>query len=369
MKYIVLETAFRENEKRTAGAKARMDIMEICMRQAGYVPLEISFDTARFQERNIAGQIGEHGEALREWEMKTDFLGKGDLLVIQFPPINHSLMLPMQLGRLKKRGVHLVAILHDVEILRGAKRKDKSLKNRMRKHFEEKLCLGYFDRIVVHNKAMKAAIAASCGIPAGRLRSLSIFDYLCGEPKIRGPHEGVAIAGNLRPDKAGYAYQLPGGARWNLYGIQFSGKAYMASPGGPLTDAGVYYYGSFPAEEIAGRLEGSFGLIWDGPELDGCSGVFGDYLRYNDPHKASLYLAAGMPVFIWRDAALAGFILHEKAGIAVDSIRDIPNILEDLSDEEYHILALHAQTVGKRLRGGYYTRKVLETIERDILPE
>lgn len=369
MKYIALETAFRENEKRTAGAKARLDISHICTDMLGYTPIEIEFDTARFQDRNIVGQLGEHSEALREWEKKTGHLQAGDMLLIQFPPVNHSLMLSKQLGSLSRKGVRLVAILHDVEILRGAKRKDKKLKNRLRKHFEEKLCLNCFDRIVVHNRRMKEAVAASCGISAGKLRSLQIFDYLAGQAESRTPGMGVTIAGNLRADKAGYAYQLPEGVRWNLYGVQFSGKAYLADSAEDDVRTGVYYYGSFPSIEIADRIKGSFGLIWDGPDLNTCEGIFGDYLRYNDPHKTSLYFAAGMPVFVWKDAAIADYIIHENAGIAVDSIREIPKILEDLSDEEYHILALNAERVGRRLRDGFYTRKVLCAIESEIISE
>ena len=105
MKYIARETAFRENEKRTAGAKARVDIDRICTEQLGYTPVDIVFDTARFEDRNIVGQLGEHSEALHEWERKTSHLTKGDLLLIQFPPVNHSLMLSRQLSRLKARAM------------------------------------------------------------------------------------------------------------------------------------------------------------------------------------------------------------------------------------------------------------------------
>ena len=367
MKYIARETAFRENEKRTAGAKARVDIDRICTEQLGYTPVDIVFDTARFEDRNIVGQLGEHSEALHEWERKTAHLTKGDLLLIQFPPVNHSLMLSRQLSRLKAEGVYLVAILHDVEILRGAKRKNKSIKNRMRKHFEEQLCLGHFDRIVVHNKAMKEAVADLCGIPAGKMRSLGLFDYLCGETRSREFGRGVAVAGNLRPDKSGYAYQLPGNMRWNLYGIQFSGKAFLPGDETDPKSPGVYYHGSFLADEIADRIDGSFGLVWDGASIDTCEGVFGEYLRYNNPHKTSLYLAAGMPVIVWKEAAIAGYILKENCGIAVESIAIIPKILEEMSDEEYHILAQNAEKVGRRLRRGDYTRKVLSGIESEIL--
>ncbi|NRO11242.1 Beta-1,6-galactofuranosyltransferase WbbI [Lactobacillus helveticus] len=48
----------------------------------------------------------------------------------------------------------------------------------------------------------------------------------------------------------------------------------------------------------------------------------GNYLRYNDPHKLSLYLASGIPVIIWKKAAEAKFVEENKVGITVDSLED-----------------------------------------------
>ena len=50
-------------------------------------------------------------------------------------------------------------------------------------------------------------------------------------------------------------------------------------------------------------MEGSFGLVWDGISVETCAGVYGEYLKVNNPHKTSLYLASGIPVIIWKEAA------------------------------------------------------------------
>ena len=57
-------------------------------------------------------------------------------------------------------------------------------------------------------------------------------------------------------------------------------------------------FGSFLPDELPSALEGSFGLVWDGDSSKTCSGVFGEYLRYNNSHKASLYLASGFPIIV-----------------------------------------------------------------------
>ena len=33
------------------------------------------------------------------------------------------------------------------------------------------------------------------------------------------------------------------------------------------------------------KMEGSFGLVWDGTSKDTCIGGFGEYLKFNNPHK------------------------------------------------------------------------------------
>ena len=59
-----------------------------------------------------------------------------------------------------------------------------------------------------------------------------------------------------------------------------------------------------------------------------CKGSFGEYLRINNPHKTSLYLASGIPVIIWSKAALAEFIEKNKCGITVDSLYEIADKLK-----------------------------------------
>ena len=59
-------------------------------------------------------------------------------------------------------------------------------------------------------------------------------------------------------------------------------------------------------------MDQNFGLVWDGTSLDGCNGRYGEYLKFNNPHKTSLYLSCGIPVIIWKEAALADFVEEHK---------------------------------------------------------
>ena len=77
---------------------------------------------------------------------------------------------------------------------------------------------------------------------------------------------------------------------------------------GKLRGKNVKYCGQYKPEELPEKLEGGFGLVWDGDDLGACTGVFGEYMKYNNPHKTSLYLASGLPVIIWEKAAMAKYI-------------------------------------------------------------
>ena len=87
--------------------------------------------------------------------------------------------------------------------------------------------------------------------------------------------------------------------------------------------------------------------------------IFFFFLRINNPHKTSLYLASDIPVLIWKEAALAEFIQENGCGIVVDSIYDAKDAISKLSYEEYAAMQANAAKVGKRLRSGYYTRKAI----------
>lgn len=161
----------------------------------------------------------------------------------------------------------------------------------------------------------------------------------------------VIIAGNLRSHKAGYVYQLPDNCSFNLFGVGYEGK---------VNDK-VNYLGAFDSDELPNVLAGSFGLVWDGGTADTCSGTYGEYLKINNPHKTSLYLAAGIPVIIWSQAALAEFIGKHQCGLTVNSLAEIKEKINGLSEEDYEKMKKNAEIVSEKLRGGYYLLRAIDT--------
>lgn len=59
-----------------------------------------------------------------------------------------------------------------------------------------------------------------------------------------------------------------------------------------------------------------------------CSGSYGKYLRINNPHKVSLYIAAGIPVVIWKEAALCSLIEENALGFGISSLDELEEALK-----------------------------------------
>ena len=87
-----------------------------------------------------------------------------------------------------------------------------------------------------------------------------------------------------------------------------------------------------------------FGLIWDGTGVDSCEGLYGHYMRFNSPHKLSLYVALGLPVIVWREAAIADFVLKQGIGVTVGNLLEL--------DDSFHQGKLGRLSTDGREHGG-----------------
>ena len=122
----------------------------------------------------------------------------------------------------------------------------------------------------------------------------------------------------------------------------------------------IEYHGSFPVEKIPDQLKAGFGLVWDGDSIDGCKGLSGQYLRYNNPHKLSLYLSSGMPVVIWSGAAEAEFVRKNKVGICVESLFELDNIFAHMTQQDFEEMENNTKRLSCKLKKGDYARRALK---------
>ena len=347
MKYYLKEEFLHDNNAKNAGNKARNDVEEIVKRE-GYKALVLSVDNW-YEMSTLKAQLHKSkafGQAL-------DQLKQGDELLIQFPMLHHSFFSTHHVKKVQKKGVKVHFIIHDLEALRYVKVDNIPLKHKIRVQIQESGLLGAANGIIAHNPIMKSVLVDK-GVEAGKIVSLGIFDYLIPnfqEKTGLTKNQPIIVAGNLAQEKAGYLYSLPEEPAYNLYGVGFDESRALANE---------TYFGSFLPDELPAALEGGFGLVWDGDSAETCSGVFGEYLRYNNSHKASLYLAAGFPLVVWKKSALSSFVLEKGCGIAVESLHDLKETIDNLSDADYQDLVDNAKRVGQEIREGHYLKTALK---------
>lgn len=137
----------------------------------------------------------------------------------------------------------------------------------------------------------------------------------------------VMIAGALSIEKCKYVYELSKvtNVRFDLFGTNYIG----------IENEQIKYRGKFDPKDLISHLDGQFGLVWDGESVETCSGNFGNYLKYNSPHKFSLYLAAGVPLIVWKESALARYVKDNGIGICLGSLTELNKAINSISEEEY----------------------------------
>ena len=351
MKYFLKEEFLKDSGARNAGNKARNDVEEIVKRE-GYQPLLLTVEDW-YQMGTVKAQQHKAKALAQAFSQ----LKSGDQLLIQFPMLHHSFFTTRLVRKIQRRGVQVYFIIHDLEALRYANLDTVPLKHKIRVHLQESSLLKVADGVIAHNPIMKSVLVQK-GIPEHKLVSLEIFDYLIPNYQEKdGLSKGqpIIVAGNLAQEKAGYLYQLPARPAYNLYGVGFDESRALANE---------TYFGSFLPDELPAALEGGFGLVWDGDSAETCSGVFGEYLRYNNSHKASLYLAAGFPLVVWKQSALSHFVLENGCGIAVESLHDLSQAIEQLDDKDYQDLVEKTKYIGKKIRDGFFLTNALNKLSK-----
>ena len=359
--------------------KARSDIDKTAI-SCGFKPLSVTTnhldDTSKISKSK---KLIYYLENRRIWRNSIKTLTAGDTLLIQFPLANPALFMSPILKTLRKKNIKIILLIHDLDSLRYVSRVNTAYYQRAK--IEENAFLKNADYIIAHNPTMKRKLSTLFSIPSEKIISLNLFDYLLPEatkssktakssknsktsnaakvtpPKYtKTPH--LIIAGNLSSEKAPYLKKLKTlkTLNFNLYGVGETKD---------LTTEKIHYCGKFPPDELPKTLRGEFGLVWDGPSLKTCSGDFGNYLKLNNPHKVSLYLASSRPVIIWSKSALADFITKNHLGFAISSLSDLPPALKKIDEKTYRDFQAHIQPIRKKLIAGDFLKTALKSTSEE----
>ena len=252
-----------------------------------------------------------------------------------------------------RNNIKVITLIHDIDSLRfysffGEKKEKREL-----------FVLKQSSYVICHNNKMKEYLMGK-GIDENKLICLNCFDYLSNKSVLN--HEkndtsySVAVAGNLNPIKCKYIYKMieeNPSLKIDLYGIGYQDSVNYQN---------VKYHGSFLPEELPSNINSAFGLVWDGADINTCCGEFGNYLRFNNPHKLSLYMATGIPVIVWDQSAVADFVEKNNLGIRVSDLNDLDNKLSNISIESYNDMVQNVKLIQEKVLDGGYFKTALSKI-------
>lgn len=251
-----------------------------------------------------------------------------------------------------------IALIHDIEELRH------DTAEYQWPLFYRKYCslnsLRQYDVLIAHNEMMKNWLTNQ-GFSPEKIVSLELFDYLADKKNTGGIFgNDIIVAGNLSPEKVRFLEDVNSLSDLNFHlygsGLEKSVENYT----------NVHYFGSFPSDLILSEIKGSYGLVWDSEGFAGDVGNYAKYQKYNNPHKVSLYLAAGFPVIMWSESALAPFVEEHGIGILIDNLADLPEKLKSISEMDYKQMKEKTLLVGEKVLSGSYLSEAIRKAEKII---
>jgi len=330
-----------------AASKAKMDVEEIFERRQ-FNPIELFKDSYKgnirvFSLSRLFGLV--FSKKRKEFKDSTVFLQNGtgiDLLISPFIKLAF------------KKGKRII-LIHDIESLRRGRKMD---------IVRERMVFSNFTHAVCHSEKMADFLKNELKFK-GETYILGFFDYLVksesdldsrNSPK---PDEKfkIAYAGNLSKWKSAFLYKIAE-MNSNRYIFNLYGKGYD----GPVMKNTLEFKGAFPPDELPAKLDGHFGLVWDGEDISQPSGLTGKYLQYNSPHKASLYIVSGLPLIVWKGSAVYKLVEQYNIGFGIDSLLELDERLKGITQEQYATWRANIPNLAKQLANGQSLGRVIDQI-------
>lgn len=292
---------------------------------------------------NMYGRIETGSKEYKEITKQLDSLKKGDLVVQQVPSYCSNEFDTYLSRYIIETGAYSVALVHDVDTLRG-----------FYPNFDsERIVFNSYDLLVVASDKLKKYLIDS-GITT-KIIIRGPWDYLQNLPyRNHRIINNIYYAGNLSKRKAGFleTFNKNTGLIVTVCGKINNSKDYIDTS---LVD----YLGSVNPNSIS--FSDGWGLIWDNEE-DTSDNFYHTYQEYNWPAKLSVYLRSGIPVIVSKKAQTYSYVKDNHLGVGIDDIKDIPDVLESLSDEEKDKIGNSCLLESKKIGKGYYTKQMSENI-------
>ncbi|SYW14702.1 sugar transferase [Oenococcus oeni] len=299
--------------------------------------MPIGADKAKEDFAKIAENIGFGILKINRAEKTVDLsvIKPGDLLVHQYPSyLGDQWELNFQ-KELKKVGSRTVILIHDFETFRIHDYKSKKIAFQV---------LSTADYLITHNKKMTNRLFRI----NQNIFQIELFDYLSPEKnKTKKIPTSLVYAGSLSKSSwiKNYSLKIP----IDIFG-RLPKKWSLEK-----NDYLVLHKPIIP-DQLPIFLNNKWGLVWDEDQEKNKTN-YQNYQKINSPHKLSLYLAANIPVIVWEKSAIINFVLENKIGIAINNLAEIPDKIKKAEIDFDNL-----DNLSKKIRGGYFTEKLLRKI-------
>lgn len=307
--------------------KAKSDYAQIAQTQ-GWTILPIArYNDVRFDDETRQNHI-------KNWlnTVKAD-----DTVIHQFPSYMSCHFEQQWVQEINKRSARSIVLTHDIEPLRLVKTDAWELS-----------VLKQYNTIIVHSEAMANALRRMSVNSTFIIQPL--FDYLGEVHNLASYSHLINFAGTFQKSPWLKDYDGP---EINLFGSVPKKWRDFVFPNQ------VSYHGNFDPDDILNQLTSGFGLIWDNDFEDK---TYQSYTKYNAPHKASLYLRAGLPLIAWQQSALAAIIKQYDIGLTINKLTDLKKI-DDISLDQYHTWQKNIYPIASQLAQGFFTKQTLMMIQ------
>lgn len=245
-----------------------------------------------------------------------------------------------------RKSVTLLCFIGDIEGFRDG---DLNVLNK------EKSFWLHCNKFLVHNSSMYRWLYNNNSNSV--MVKCEFFDYLAAPfQETREKKSLVTFAGNF--DKAQFIWQLPkisGSTIFLLYG---NGKFEQF-----LGQGNVLYKGLYNPEILPALIEGSFGLIWDGTSIENLEGSYGEYNKYNSPHKLSLYILSSLPIICHKESAAAELVIKYNIGFTITSLHEVSDMIEKLTNSEYFQFQANCKKIAGKISSGGCIKKALQDLD------
>ncbi len=268
-------------------------------------------------------------------------------VIFQFPLYAGMDRLLVRLLKFRK-SIRLICFITDID---GIKDGDDALLQ------EEIAQLRSYHYFIVHNEAMRQWLITKH--IDGRISLIDFFDFLA-PPVMAGRKKSnsIVFAGNL--EKSGFLERL-GQLQPTCPNIVFNVYGRDASPL-LQSQSNVQYKGFADPYLLPATLEGSFGLVWDGNDIDNPRDSLGNYMRYISHHKLSLYILSGLPVITWSQAGSASLVDRYKIGITINSLFELESVINKISEDEYRQMTANTNQLAMQISNGQRLENAIDEL-------